>query len=346
MKKFAFVLFYLIFINISCLFAQKVVMRHSNGVTIPYTSGVNAFVDAYDASVAGDTIYVPGGFFNAVDINKPKLVILGAGHYPDSTQATGQTILTGGFTFMEIADSVSFSGFVINGNVYFAYNNSVDYVLFYRNKVNGDIIFNGDGQRLNSCDYVTVKENIFNAINGTNALNCIVANNIINSRAENFETSSIVNNIFLGNYYYGWPYYFNYNISHTNICLIQNNIHYQNIGGFPYCNNNTIQNNLYISSPNFGTNTYSGNYTNVPQENIFINHSGNTFDYSYNYHLQNPNTYLGVDGTQVGIYGGIHGPYKEGAVPKNPHIIFKNIAPTTDNNGNLNVIIRVGAQNQ
>ena len=333
-------------VSLSYLYAQKVVMRHSNGEAIPYTSGVNAFVDAYNAAIAGDTIYVPGGYFNAVDINKPKLVIFGAGHYPDSTQATGQTILTGGFTFKENADSVVFSGFMINGNVYFEYNKSVDYVLFYRNRVNGDIIFDGNGQRLNSCDYVTIKENIFNAINGANALNCIVANNIIKSKIESFETSSIVNNIFLGNHYYGYPYYFDYNISSTNNCLIQNNIHYQNIGGFPYCNNNIIQNNLYISSPNFGSNTSTGNYTNVQQENIFINHSGNTFDYSYNYHLQDPNTYLGVDGTQVGIYGGLYGPYKEGAVPKNPHIIMKNIAPTTDSNGNLNVIIRVGAQNQ
>ncbi len=49
------------------------------------------------------------------------------------------------------------------------------------------------------------------------------------------------------------------------------------------------------------------------------------------------------DGTDIGIYGSSQ-PYKEGAVPFNPHIYFKNIGGTTTPNGLLNINIKVKAQ--
>ena len=54
-------------------------------------------------------------------------------------------------------------------------------------------------------------------------------------------------------------------------------------------------------------------------------------------------TYLGDDGTEVGIYGGLV-PFKEGAVPINPHISQKSIQTTTDSNGLLNIYFTVEAQ--
>ena len=98
------------------------------------------------------------------------------------------------------------------------------------------------------------------------------------------------------------------------------------------------------AAPGYGTSfTALNNYTNIPQANIFVNQTGTTFNYTHDYHLQAPTTYLGTDGTQVGIYGGTF-PYKEGAVPLNPHIQLKNIAPTTDANGDLQIQIQVKAQ--
>lgn len=67
------------------------------------------------------------------------------------------------------------------------------------------------------------------------------------------------------------------------------------------------------------------------------------FNYAHNYHLKSPTTYLGTDGTEVGIYGGTF-PYKEGSVPRNPHIQLKNIASKTDDNGSLQIEIQVEAQ--
>jgi hypothetical protein len=52
---------------------------------------------------------------------------------------------------------------------------------------------------------------------------------------------------------------------------------------------------------------------------------------------------LGEDLSQVGVYGGLF-PLKEGFVPQNPHINYKNISAGTDENGLLNIQINVNAQ--
>ena len=51
----------------------------------------------------------------------------------------------------------------------------------------------------------------------------------------------------------------------------------------------------------------------------------------------------GTDGTDLGIYGGSF-PWKNGSLPPNPHIQTKNISSATDPIGNLNVNIKVKAQ--
>jgi hypothetical protein len=53
---------------------------------------------------------------------------------------------------------------------------------------------------------------------------------------------------------------------------------------------------------------------------------------------------MGTDATQIGLYGSVF-PYKDGAVPINPHIQAKTIAPVTNSIGELNIDIKVAAQN-
>jgi hypothetical protein len=76
-----------------------------------------------------------------------------------------------------------------------------------------------------------------------------------------------------------------------------------------------------------------------------VNQSGGYYNYSNNYHLKNGCIGLnaGTDGHDVGVYGGIF-PWKDGSVPHNPHVIFKNISGYTDPNGNLQLNIKVKAQ--
>jgi hypothetical protein len=73
--------------------------------------------------------------------------------------------------------------------------------------------------------------------------------------------------------------------------------------------------------------------------------SSTSFSYSDDYHLKSTSVGVnaGRDGTDIGIYGGAF-PWKEGSLTFNPHYQRINISPTTDNNGNLNVNIKVEAQ--
>ena len=73
--------------------------------------------------------------------------------------------------------------------------------------------------------------------------------------------------------------------------------------------------------------------------------SGNTFSYTQDYHLKSNcvGKNAGKDGTDIGIYGGVF-PWKEGSVPKNPHIINSTIGGTTNSNSALPINIKVSAQ--
>lgn len=67
--------------------------------------------------------------------------------------------------------------------------------------------------------------------------------------------------------------------------------------------------------------------------------------YTQNFHLitNSPGLNAGTDGTDVGIYG-TNQPTKEGWIPSNPHISYKNVSQQTDANGNLKATFIVKAQ--
>jgi hypothetical protein len=115
-----------------------------------------------------------------------------------------------------------------------------------------------------------------------------------------------------------------------------------------YSSGSFFNNNLFVEDWIIPDNCFgSGNIVNQPQSSIFINQSGNNFSYAHDYHLQPtcPGKNAGTDGTDIGIYGGSH-PWKEGSIPFNPHIQYKTISGSTDENGNLNVNIKVSGQDR
>lgn len=338
MKKLS-LLFSLLFIAYGS-FAQskKVALQHAGNTTL--FIGNNGLVDAVNAAVSGDTIYLPGGYWTATNIGK-KLVIYGAGHYPDSTQVTEATHITGGFTFVAGSDSSFIQGCDINGDVNVQstsyvtlsrciFNSSTitatsDYVSYNENVIRNVININNNG------DFVAIRNNFFTGVGYSYAImnvlqGALIENNIINHQSPNS----------------GWPTFNNVNGS-----LIRNNIIMNPLyNGIFTGSNNLIQKNLFTVAPSYGTNSPQGNYESISATNLFVNYSStNNFSYIEDYHLQSPATYLGTDNTQVGMYGGAD-PYKMASVPANPHIRENNTANQTDVNGNLNVNIKVGAQNR
>ncbi len=321
--------------------AQKVALHSSSGVH--HFNGSGGFTQACNEAFAGDTIYLPGGGFTAPSTIDKQLLIFGAGHYPDSTAVTSKTIINGSVILSENADGFHIEGVDITGNFSISNNHAVDNIKIKYCRIQGAIGIVG---------------NQSNPVMNLMLVNCVIAGNVSLSNTQN---AGIFNSLFNGE------------ISGTDGNLFQNNIFFLNNRSstiFRYTligNNNTLENNLFLrtqdreisgnsnivknnitpkTDPFWGTTPIeSDNYTNVPVTDIFINQTGNIFDYTHDYHLQTPEIYIGTDGKQVGIYGGPH-PYKEGAVPSNPHFVIGNIASQSDAEGKLNIEIKVTAQDR
>lgn len=338
MKKIAFISSLIILAM--TVEAQKVALHSATGTQ--HFTGTSAFISAYNAANSGDTIYLPGGGFSSPANIDKQLWVLGAGHYPDSTQATAKTFINGNIALSENADGFRLEGVHINGSIVFDNNESVDNVIIKYCKVENDL--NVQGSLITPSFNLTIINSVFSGsyFYLSNAQNAGIFNSIIQGKILNSFGNFFENNILMFSYT-GYTNYYTIsgdnNLCNNNIFLNASNRSFSGVS-------NQTNNNIFVSTPNLGTTPISsGNYYPVPQNTIFINQTGNAFSYDHNYHLQSPATYPGIDNTETGLYGGTHG-YKEGAVPSNPHIQVQNIATTTDTEGNLSVQIKAVAQDQ
>lgn len=322
--------------------AQSLVALKHAGVSTFY-NGINGFTAAYTAAVNGDTINLPGGFFNVPATIDKQLTIYGAGHYPDSTLATEKTILTAGFYINENADNLFIEGMQINGDLNFSSNHSANNVTIKRCNLNS-INYQGD-YVTNPCINNLIIQCVVNGwIYGTNAQSLLVTNNIIAGKLQDMNSNVIQNNIFFADFYNGWPYYNNTSMHNMNNSTIKNNIIFNTEVTVMSGTGNTVKNNIFKINWNVGANISTANHMSVDFSTLFVNQTGNSFNYTHNYHLVNPASFVGDDAKVIGIYGSFWG-YKAGSVPSNPHIISKSISPQTNTSGELNIDIKVGAQN-
>ena len=338
MKMKKLTLFSILIILTAFGYSQKVALHSSSGVQ--FYTGTSALINAYNAASAGDTIYLSGGGFTTPGSIDKQLRIYGAGHYPDSTVTTGKTNIIGTTTLLENADGFYLEGVEL-GSLVFSNNNAVNNVIVKHCKITGDVNFVGNMS--NPCSNFTLARSIVTGgLTFSNVLNAGVFNCIVQGRTTSYG-NLFENNIFLFSYTGSTTYYTttgDNNLFKNNIFLNLSNRYFNGVS-------NQIYKNLFATTPNYSTtpivSSPDDNYYPVALADIFVSQTGNTFDYTHNYHLQNPSGYLGTDGKEVGIYGGYYG-YKEGAVPSNPHFVTKTISPTTDENGLLNIKIQVSAQ--
>jgi hypothetical protein len=328
----------------SNLFAQKRIVLQHNGIASVYFE-----IDSLKAHLqTGDTIYFPGAGYTIGNwIIDKSVTIFGAGHYPDSTLATGTTYLVGDITLKTGADNTFIQGLYLTGNITFgsdATNQTVNNVILSRCSI-ALLYLSYNGSAVTASNNIVIRENVIGSdFYGGYATGVLVANNILNRRMLHFSNTLVKNNIFIGQYCSGNPLNSMSNCSFQNNALIFTCFDISNLMG--NCNTNDFQNNAFNTPPVFpiGSNTGSGNWINIDPNVFFVNFNAYGFSYTQNYHLQSPATYMGTDATQIGLYGSVL-PYKDGAVPINPHIQAKTIAPVTNSIGELNIDIKVAAQN-
>lgn len=321
------------------LMAQRVVALHSTSGASMYSS-TNPFVDAYNDAVDGDTIYLPGGAFTPPATIDKELTILGVGYHPDSTMATFPTLISSTVIIGENADNSHLEGMEFGYDVRTVNEASIENLIIKRCKINGN--FKVEGSLTTPSTNFGIIETVFgSAVYGDNLTNSSFNNCFFTIQLIRSNSNVVKNSIF-----------FRAGSSSSYVTTNSENTTYSNnifVGSTGYVidgTGNIVYNNIFVDdSPILGGSPITnGNYYDIPQVDIFVNQSGNAFDYAHDYHLQDPITFVGTDGSQVGVYGGVY-PYKSGAVPFNPHIRFKNIAAQTDNNGELSIEIHVGAQN-
>ena len=152
------------------------------------------------------------------------------------------------------------------------------------------------------------------------------------------------NNIFLHN---ECGYYGNYPLITGSNNTFQNNVSLRQCDNFVSGTGNKFIKNIFvINATTFGTTpTLTDNYMNVDRATVFVNQTGNTANVNHNYHLVNPASYLGTDGTEVGLFGSTT-PFKEQMIPENPHISVKNIQTSTNSAGELQIELKAEAQSR
>ena len=328
----------LLFIAIMCgiiMNAQKTVILEHEGVSTAF-NGASPFEEAYEAAVSGDIVYLPGGAIVPPATIDKGIKIYGVGHHPEATDATLPTYLSSTINLNENADGFYLEGVEINGNISIAINHTVDDVSIIRCKFGQFYINSNTGTLSNN---FLIRECILtNSIVLTGGTG-IISNSILQSTLSSGKNVSVNNCIFL------------YEASDSSEPIrsidnstIANCIFLKNDYGIQEsCDGTTFTNNVFKVAPSEGNNSFVNSYINA--ENIFVDQTGNVFDFAHDYGLSGTyaTDYLGTDGEQVGIYGGLF-PFKSMSVPSTPHISSQSIAGSTDNDGNLSISITVEAQ--
>src|SRR5690554_3351183 len=336
MKKYVIVS---LLISFSFAAMAQTVALHRNGETQIF-KGINAFVDANNAAQDGDTLYLSGHNFTAPASFDKSLKIYGVGHLEEVTTATGKTYVNGNFALKQGADNFLIEG-IDFGNLSVENNKSVKNLTVKRCNIRGAMTFSGIE---NPTEDVVMSGNILRGnINLQNTVRTLLNNNIIIGQIANTRENIFKNNVFLS--HIG---------DHTIVGsdnMMLNNYFVKTYGSYRYriCNGNgnIFYNNVFsYPTPDFGTNyIIDNNWFEISMQDFFVHKEGEAYDLEDNLHLKNPEIYIGEDGTQVGIYGGMY-PYKVGAIPVIPYIESVDIPHKVDENGNLPVKITIKAQNE
>jgi hypothetical protein len=337
----------------TCVHAQQitVALHHNGGTTMFY--GNSSFSDANTAAANGDTIYLPGkAHYSGITISK-KLVIIGAGINPDSTIAIGRSLIESDIYFAAGSDGSVLEGIYTGNNIHFNGDTRINNVVIRRCYFSS-LYFDGSFDTTHTCKREVIEQNVITGeIACDNSDYIIIRNNFIQARIRDIAQNGLIENNIL---YYttDWGYWSDTpsssNLYSVTGSLIRNNIFMKAIYRGSCCivgSNNDVMNNIFaFNATDCWSSNYSNNYVNISSDTIFVGQTAayTSFDFSQNYHLKSSSSYPGYANAGVGIYGGTL-PLKEGTLPFNPHIVLKTIAPNTDNGGNLNINIKVKAQN-
>lgn len=329
MKKTIFFVLATVIVTVSFAQQQLATLNHNDNVSIFY--GPTALQQAYDSAVNGDVILLSSGAFDEISIEK-SITIRGNGMIRDTIAGTEPTIING--CTLGIYDDNSMTSNLIFEGVRFA-----------------------SSTYFNSLTNPTFRKCMFNSIFGNATVqNATFVNCIIHSYTCRYiYNSQFVNSIV---YFQNW--------FSSNGCSLINSIAYispnilsqseQNTPDLTCTNSILISNYTYLSAVNplaafncigiksggYFDNSSNGNHNFSSLSSVFKDFSGHTNNgfVETEFELQDSiaMNFLGSDGTQIGVYGGM-APFTPRVT--SPRYVRCNVAPHTNSDGKLSVDIEV-----
>ena len=302
-------------------------LSHDGEISTYY--GSSALREAFTAADNGDIITLSSGSFNAVDITKA-VTIRGAGMALDNTAQTEPTVITGDFK-IEIPADVT-SRFTLEG----IYHNHT--ITFTANLNNGTFL----KDRFKTISYSNA------SVNNLTMIHCKVASDL--RIAANSSVSCV--NCVIWNPCYGSDSTSNYefvnsivykgnNWEQIKCSSLKNSILISTSTGYILSADNVVYNCVGTGS---GASTLFNNMPNTTNkkstyESLFTTFRGTyTDDETFELTDEAKTSFVGIDGTQVGIYGG-NMPFS--TTPTNPQITRCNVAAKSTADGKLSVDITV-----
>ena len=333
MKKLSFLLVITLLVAFTSKAQNSLIATLSHQGHVQMFYGSKALTKAHEAATTGDVITLSSGTFEACNITKA-VKIIGAGMA--ATAQGGNTVLNGSFQIqVDDSDNIcTLEGVWSNQTIYYykanleiikcAFFGSFVYsgagykeVRFIQSKIGHLSISGGSTAAFYNCDVAFyTKYTTYDLTGLVEVTNCVVRTNSGDFQINELRPISLYNCIICSNYDSG-------SNCLTSSCNVLNCIA---VGpGAQY---------MFRNIPNQTNTVVNGGF-----EEVFKTYRG-TWVESEMYELTDEAaaTYLGSDGTQVGMYGGIL-PFDP--VPSNPQITKCNVASKSSLDGKLSVDIEV-----
>ena len=324
-------------IGTTTVFAQSTViasLSHEGSITTFY--GAPALKQALEAAVDGDIITLSPGTFQAAGISK-SITLRGAGYELNTETHTEPTIIEGDFTISG-TNGLTIEGIYHNATMYYSTSSKTTNAKFIKCRFY-DIDYSSysasglvDAQLIN-CK-ITNSIRLYTNCNAS-LINCILKNPFTTSSGNsyfNFQNCVI----------YGLRDSYKWDIYRSSFynCIINvnnrkdNSLDGTNSGYNNLCINTDGYQNFFKDIITNTNNSYETDFTKV-----FKDYTGEySDDLTFELTDEAKQKYVGSDGKELGIYGGVM-PFD--ATPSNPQITKLNVASKSTANGKLSVDITV-----
>ena len=338
MKKILFLVTLISLMSFNFAKAQSsliATLSHDDNVKVFY--GTDALKQAHEAATSGDVITLSSGTFTATDITKA-ITLRGAGMAMDSLNNMNHTIITGDFkcTISDTTTNLKMEGIYHNGS--FKYG-EIRRAQFLKCRFKEFVYSNYTDSQLKDCVFLNCKiADKFTLSKNKNNNGNMFCNSIIEDITQNYSNNIFDNCIIIENGS-SWNYI---SVNTYKNCIFitdtTNRIDILPIGSIAYnCIAVGTNTDIFKNIPNT-----TNKVVPLPSD-VFLTYNSvssiaindnETFELTEDAKTK----YLGVDGTEVGIYGGTF-PYT--TVLETPKIKKCNVAAKSTADGKLSVDIEV-----